>query len=70
MSIREGSEISWRWGNGTATGTVRAVHHTSVTRTIKGSEITRHGSDDDPAYEIEQDDGTKVLKLRSEVDKV
>ena len=70
MSIREGSEISWRWGNGTATGTVRAVHRTSVTRTIRGSEITRHGSGDDPAYEIEQDDGTKVLKLRSEVDKV
>ena len=70
MSIRKGSEISWRWGSGTATGTVRAVHRTSVTRTIKGSEITRHGSDDDPAYEIEQDDGTTVLKLRSEVDKV
>ena len=28
----------------------------------------RHGSDDDPAYVIEQEDGTTVLKLRSEVE--
>ena len=70
MSIREGTEVSWRWGNGTATGTVRAVHRETVTRTLKGSEITRHGSADDPAYEIEQDDGSRVLKLSSEVDRV
>ena len=29
--------------------------------------VTRKGSDDDPAYVIEQDDGTTVLKLQSEV---
>ncbi|UIJ33394.1 DUF2945 domain-containing protein [Allobranchiibius sp. GilTou73] len=68
MSIRKGSTVTWKWGQGTADGTVTAVHHDKVTRTIKGSEITRNGSDDDPAYEIEQDDGTKVLKLRSEVE--
>jgi hypothetical protein len=38
-----------------------------VTRTLSGSEITRHGSDDDPALLIEQEDGARVLKLRSEV---
>ncbi|MBO1768038.1 DUF2945 domain-containing protein [Allobranchiibius sp. GilTou38] len=68
MSIRKGSTVTWKWGRGTADGTVTAVHHDKVTRTVKGSEITRNGSDDDPAYEIEQDDGTKVLKLRSEVE--
>lgn len=68
MSIRKGSQVSWKWGNGTARGTVTAVHRSSVTRTIKGSRITRNGSADDPAYEIEQDDGTRVLKLRSEVE--
>lgn len=30
----------------------------------------RHGSDDNPAYVIEQEDGTTVLKLQSEVEKV
>ena len=69
MSIRTGTEVSWSWGNGTATGKVVEVHHDTVTRTLSGSEITRHGSDDDPAYLIEQDDGARVLKLRSEVER-
>jgi Hypervirulence associated proteins TUDOR domain len=45
------------------------VHTTKVTRTLGGSEITRNGSDDDPAYVIEQQDGARVLKLRSEVER-
>jgi len=69
MSIRKGSEVSWKWGNGSATGTVAEVHHSKVTRKTKGQEITRNGSDDDPAYVIEQEDGTTVLKLRSEVER-
>ena len=69
MSIRRGTEVSWRWGSSKATGTVVEVHHDTVSRTTKGSEVTRHGSDDDPAYVIEQDDGTTVLKLRSEVER-
>ena len=38
----------------------------SCTRTAY-CEITRNGTDDDPALLIEQEDGTRVLKLRSEV---
>ncbi|ANH37497.1 hypothetical protein I601_1055 [Nocardioides dokdonensis FR1436] len=70
MAIRQGSEVRWSWGNGSATGTVAEVHHGDVTRTTKGHQVTRHGSDDDPAYVIEQEDGTVVLKLRSEVERV
>ena len=68
MSIREGTEVSWTWGSSTATGRVSEIHREKVTRTSKGSDITRNGSADDPAYVIEQDDGTTVLKLRSEVE--
>ena len=68
MSIRTGTTVSWAWGGSRAEGTVVEIHHAKVTRTLKGSEITRNGSDDDPAYVIEQDDGTTVLKLRSEVE--
>ena len=67
MSIRKGSTVEWTWGSSTASGKVTEVHHDKVSRTTKGSEITRNGSDDDPAYVIEQEDGTVVLKLRSEV---
>lgn len=68
MAIREGSTVSWSWGNGTASGRVKEIHRDDVTRQTKGEKITRHGSDDNPAYVIEQDDGTTVLKLKSELD--
>jgi hypothetical protein len=67
--IRTGTQVTWSWGNGTATGRVAEVHPGRVTRTTKGQEVTRNGSHGDPAYVIEQDDGTTVLKLRSEVDR-
>jgi len=70
MEIDVGDTVQWSWGNGTAEGTVEQSHTKKVTRTIKGSEVTRDGSDENPALEIKQDDGTKVLKLVSEVEKV
>jgi hypothetical protein len=68
VSIREGTEVTWKWGSSTASGTVVEIHRSKVTRTSKRSQITRNGSEDDPAYVIEQEDGTTVLKLRSEVE--
>lgn len=67
--IREGSEVKWKWGNGTATGTVKKSYTKEVTKTIDGSEITRKGKEGDKALFIEQEDGSKVLKLESEVQK-
>ena len=67
--ISKGTKVKWDWGQGTATGEVTERFTKSVTRTLKGSEVTRNGSDDDPALLIEQDDGDEVLKLSSEVDK-
>jgi hypothetical protein len=63
-----GDSVRWPWGSGTATGTVKEVITESVTRTLKGSEISRHGTPDDPALYIEQEDGDGVLKLTSEVE--
>ncbi|MBV9832047.1 MAG: DUF2945 domain-containing protein [Marmoricola sp.] len=67
MSIRRGSTVTWKWGRSTASGTVAEIHHDKVTRQTKGESVTRNGSREDPAYVIEQADGTVVLKLRSEV---
>ena len=69
MSYSSGDKVEWDWGNGTAEGKVTETHTQKITRTIKDSEVTRDGSKDDPALEIEQEDGTKVLKLASEVRK-
>ncbi|CAN5879617.1 DUF2945 domain-containing protein [soil metagenome] len=65
----KGDTVSWEWGNGRGEGKVKETFSKKVTRTLKGSEITRNGSDDDPALLIEQEDGDEVLKLSSEVDK-
>ncbi|TMM51277.1 DUF2945 domain-containing protein [Sulfitobacter sabulilitoris] len=66
-SYDTGDTVKWNWGEGTGTGTVRKIYSRNVTRTIKGTEVTRDGSDDDPALLIEQEDGDEVLKLASEV---
>ncbi|WP_156842924.1 hypervirulence associated TUDOR domain-containing protein [Novosphingobium aquimarinum] len=68
-SFREGSEVQWNWGNGTATGKIAERFEREVSRTIKGERIRRKGDSDNPAYVICQDDGTKVLKRGSELKK-
>jgi hypothetical protein len=68
--IRKGTEVKWQWGKTQATGKVTEVCHGEVTITSKGNKVTRKGSDDNPAYKITQEDGTKVLKLQSEVQRV
>lgn len=67
--IRKGTQVQWKWGKSTATGKVESVHHDRIERKSKGETITRNGTKDDPALEIHQEDGTKVLKLRSEVER-
>ncbi|KIN63449.1 hypothetical protein Z946_2321 [Sulfitobacter noctilucicola] len=68
-SYSEGDKVEWDWGDGTATGTVQSSFEEKTTRKIKGNEVTRDGSKDDPALYIEQSDGDNVLKLSSEVRK-
>ena len=65
--MRKGTTVSWKYGTGTANGKIESVHKEAVTRTIKGAEIHRNGSADDPAFVIVQANGSRVLKLKSEV---
>ncbi len=39
MSIREGTEVSWKWGSSTASGKVAEIHRETVRRPSKGIEI-------------------------------
>ena len=63
----KGDRVEWSWGNGTASGEITEVFTNKVTRTIKGNEVTRNASEDEPAYMIEQSDGDRVLKSASEL---
>ena len=67
-SFRKGQTVKWKWGSGHGEGKIAERFEDKVTRTDKGSEITRDGSKDDPAYLIEQEDGDRVLKLGSELE--
>ncbi|NNE33412.1 MAG: DUF2945 domain-containing protein [Winogradskyella sp.] len=67
--IKKGTQVKWKWGNGTATGEVQETYTNEVTKTIKGNEVTRKGEQGDKAIYIKQDNGDYVLKSESEVER-
>ncbi|MEM6641327.1 MAG: DUF2945 domain-containing protein [Pseudomonadota bacterium] len=68
-NIRVGTKVKWAWGDGTAEGKVSERFTEKVTRTIKGSDVTRNACTDEPAFLIEQSDGAKVLKSITEIER-
>lgn len=66
-AFRKGQTVKWNWGQGSAKGKVEEKFTRRVQRTIKGSKIVRNGTEDNPAYVIEQDDGDVVVKRGSEL---
>ena len=69
MTYSKGDRVKWNWGGGTGEGEIAEVFKERVTRTIKGSEITRDADADTPAYMIEQGDCGRVLKSHTELKK-
>ncbi|NCP20165.1 MAG: HVA1 family protein [Erythrobacter sp.] len=67
-SFQSDQYVQWDWGNGTAKGQIKERFEREVTRTLQGSEITKNGTEDNPAYLIKQEDGDEVLKLGSEIE--
>lgn len=65
--IGKGQKVTWTWGAHTAGGKVVDRFTKDVTRTIKGTRVKRHASEDEPAYLLEQKDGGRVLKSESEL---
>ncbi|PJJ79703.1 Protein of unknown function (DUF2945) [Mucilaginibacter auburnensis] len=69
FTMKKGDEVTWKWGKGKAEGEIVEKHNKPVSKTIKGSKIKRNASKDEPAYEIKQEDGGKVIKSESELKK-
>ena len=67
MALRKGSKVSWKWGAHQAHGKIVERFTAKVTRTLKGTEVTREASAKEPAFLIEQEDGDQVLKSKSEL---
>ncbi|PVF94660.1 hypothetical protein CPB86DRAFT_876211 [Serendipita vermifera] len=69
--LQPGDKVSWKWGGGRPSGTVKAVHEEETSITSKnGNTITRKGDEENPAVEIEQSNKNPVLKRASELNEV
>lgn len=67
--IRTGTKVKWKWADGIATGKVVETATEKMVKTIKGQKVVRNGEQGNKALYIEQEDGTKILKLESEVER-
>ena len=67
--MKKGETVHWQWGSSEAEGKITKEHTEPITKTIKGSKVKRNASKDEPAYEIKQENGSKVLKSGSELKK-
>lgn len=65
--FKKASKIQWQWLGKAIHGTVEEVFKTSITKTIKGKKITRHGSEEKPAYLVKSESGNLALKLETEL---
>lgn len=63
------TKVEWEWGTGKAEGKISSRYTQDISKTIKGTKVTRKATEQSPAYEITQEDGDKVLKSHSEVSK-
>jgi hypothetical protein len=67
--MKKGDEVRWKWGKYEAEGKIVEKHTEPTEKTIKGAKVKRNASKEVPAYEIKQQDGSKVLKSESELKK-
>lgn len=65
--FKKNAKVTWKWLGKTIAGTIEEVFLDSVTKTIKGKKITRHGSKEKPAYLVKSDAGNLALKLQTEL---
>ena len=65
--FRRGQKIAWNWSGHAAHGHVVERFERRVQRTIEGARVIRCGSENNPAYLVETDEGKKALKLGTEL---
>ena len=68
-TVKKGDHVEWKYGKGTATGTVTEVHKEDVSRKVQGKTVKRKGSAEEPAVIITQDNDKQVVKSASELTK-
>lgn len=67
--MKKGDTVHWKWGASKAEGKIEKEYTEPVSKNIKGAKVKRNASKEEPAYEIKQNDGSRVLKSESELKK-
>jgi len=67
--MKKGDTVNWKWGASEAEGKIVKKYDEPVTKTIKGAKVKRNATKNELAFEIKQEDGSKVLKSESELKK-
>jgi hypothetical protein len=67
--MKKGETVHWNWGKSEAEGKVKEKFSEPVEKKIKGTEVKRKASKENPAYLIEQENGSQVLKSEKELKK-
>jgi hypothetical protein len=67
--MKTGNKVEWKWGASKAEGKIVKKHDKPVEKTIKGAKVKQNASPQEPAYEVEQENGSRVLKSESELKK-
>lgn len=65
--FKPGQKVEWKWKAGYVRGTVVESFTTTIRKTIKGTKVCRHGTEENPAYHLKSLKGVDVLKLESEL---
>ena len=65
--MKKGDKVHWNWGKSQAEGTIKEKSEKTITKKIKGTEVTRKATKEEPAYVIEQKNGAEVVKSESEL---
>jgi hypothetical protein len=65
--MKKGDKVHWNWGKSQAEGTIKEKSEKTITKKIKGTEVKRKASKEEPAYIVEQQNGTEVVKSESEL---
>ena len=62
-----GKRVRWQWMGGWIDGRVIEVHFNSIVRELKGKQIKRNGSRENPTYGVQSEAGGVALKLHTEL---
>lgn len=66
--MKKGDKVHWNWGKGKAEGKIVKKSEKTIKKEIKGTEVTRKGSKEEPSYIIKQANGNEVIKSESELE--